>query len=65
LKVSIVPATNILDMSYRGPDPVLTAKLLNAVSEAMVKENAETIRSEVPQQEILEAEVPKKRGCFG
>jgi len=26
---------------------VLTAKLLNAVSEAMVKENAETIRSEV------------------
>jgi len=27
----------------------------------MVKENAETIRSEVAQQEILEAEVPKKR----
>lgn len=62
LKVSIVPATNILDMSYRGPDPVLTAKLLNAVSEAMVKENAETIRSEVRSaRKFLEAEVPKKR----
>lgn len=62
LKVSIVPATNILDMSYRSSDPVLTAKLLNAVSEAMVKENAETIRSEVRStRKFLEAEVPKKR----
>lgn len=62
LTVSIVPATSILEMRYQSQDPLLTAKLINAVSEAMVKENAETLRSEARStREFLEVEVPKKR----
>ncbi|MEO1377056.1 MAG: Wzz/FepE/Etk N-terminal domain-containing protein, partial [Cyanobacteria bacterium J06635_10] len=36
LSVKIVPATNILQLSYENQNPVLAARLLNAVSEAMV-----------------------------
>jgi capsular exopolysaccharide synthesis family protein len=62
LKTSIVPATQILEMSYRSQNPFLTAQVLNAVAEAMVKENAENIRSEAGSaRKFLSAEVPKKR----
>jgi len=62
LKVKIVPATNILELSYQGKDPVLATKLLNAVSEVMVDESTQAIRSEAKAvREFLESEVPKKR----
>lgn len=62
LKVSIVPATNILEISYRSQNRLLSAGLLNAVSEAMVKENAEAIRAEVGSaRNFLEGQVPIKR----
>ncbi len=62
LKVSIVPATNILEISYRSQNRLLSAGLLNAVSEAMVKENAEAIRAEAGSvRNFLEGQVPIKR----
>ncbi|HEY9632036.1 MAG TPA: polysaccharide biosynthesis tyrosine autokinase [Coleofasciculaceae cyanobacterium] len=62
LKVKIVPATGILELSYQDRDPALATKLLNAVSEAMVEESTELIRSEAKAvREFLESEVPKRR----
>jgi capsular exopolysaccharide synthesis family protein len=62
LKSTIIPATDLLELSYRSKDPVFSAKVLNAVTNAMVAENAATIRSEASStRRFLEAEVPKKR----
>jgi capsular exopolysaccharide synthesis family protein len=62
LKVSIVPATGILEMTYRSQNPLLTSSLLNAVSEVMVKENAEAFRSDARSvRKFLETDLPKKR----
>ena len=61
LKVKIVPATNILELSYQNRDPVLAAKLLNAVADAMVEENSETTRLEAHSvRTFLADEVPKQ-----
>lgn len=66
LKVKIVPATNILEMSYQDKNPVLATKLINAVSEVMVKESTEAIRSEAKAvRKFLEGEVPKRREAAG
>jgi polysaccharide biosynthesis transport protein len=62
LRVKIVPATNILELSYRGHSPELTAELLNAITAAAVEENLNTIRAGASSiKEFLEAEVPKQR----
>jgi len=62
LKVKIVPATNILEISYQGRDAALATRLLNAVSQTMVQESTEAIRSEAKSvREFLELEVPKQR----
>ena len=62
LRVKIIPATNILELSYQSPDPILAAQVLNAISETMVQESAEAIRSEARAvKEFLQAEVPKQR----
>lgn len=60
LKVKIIPATNILELSYKAADPVFAAKLVNAVSTAMVEENIKSISSEATKvREFLEKnEVP-------
>ncbi|MEC4815915.1 MAG: polysaccharide biosynthesis tyrosine autokinase [Scytonema sp. PMC 1069.18] len=59
LRVIIVPATNILELSYRSEDPALAAKMLNAVSMAMVEDNIKTITSEATKvRQFLEKEVP-------
>jgi capsular exopolysaccharide synthesis family protein len=66
LKVKIVPATNILEMSYQDADPALATRLINAVSEVMVEESTEAIRSEAKAvREFLENEVPKRRVAAG
>jgi capsular exopolysaccharide synthesis family protein len=63
LKTTIIPATRLLELSYRSKDPVLSARVLNAVTAAMVEENTATIRSEAGSaRKFLEAEVPQKRG---
>jgi polysaccharide biosynthesis transport protein len=62
LRVKIVPATNILELSYRGQSPELTAELLDAVTKAAVEENLNAIRAGASSiKEFLEAEVPKQR----
>ncbi|MBW4536879.1 MAG: polysaccharide biosynthesis tyrosine autokinase [Pleurocapsa minor HA4230-MV1] len=62
LKTTIIPATNLLELSYRHKNPVLSAKILNAVTNAMMVENGAAIRSEASStRKFLEAEVPKKR----
>ncbi|NEO41404.1 MAG: polysaccharide biosynthesis tyrosine autokinase [Moorea sp. SIOASIH] len=62
LKVKIVPATNILELSYQGQNPELATTVLNAVANAMVTESAEGIRSEAKAvREFLEKEVPLRR----
>ncbi|MGB3638470.1 MAG: polysaccharide biosynthesis tyrosine autokinase [Rivularia sp. (in: cyanobacteria)] len=46
LNVKIVPATNILQLTYESENPVLAAKLLNSVTRAMVDYNIKAISSE-------------------
>lgn len=62
LQVKVIPATNILELSYQSPDSLLAANVLNAISEAMVAESVEAIRSEARSvRKFLEAEVPRQR----
>jgi capsular exopolysaccharide synthesis family protein len=62
LKVKIVPATNILELSYQGQNPDLAARILNVVSTAMVEESADAIRREAASvRKFLEKEVPQRR----
>lgn len=60
LSVKIIPATNILEVSYRTNQPAQAADILNAILRAMVADSAEAIRSEASSvRTFLEAEVPK------
>lgn len=62
LKVSILPATNILQLSYFHQNPQFAADVLNAVSQAMVEENIQAISSEATKvRQFLEKEVPVAR----
>ncbi len=62
LKVKIVPATNILEVSYQAKNPILATKLVNAVSLAMVEDSTEVIRKEAASVvEFLSKEVPLAR----
>lgn len=63
LQVKIVPATNILELNYKNQDPVLAAKLLNGIADAMVEENMTTIKAEATKiKEFLEKyELPNAR----
>jgi capsular exopolysaccharide synthesis family protein len=62
LKVKTIPATNIFELSYQDENPTLATKLLNAVSEAVVQESAEAIRSQARSvRTFLQAEIPNRR----
>lgn len=62
LRVKILPATNILELSYRGHSPKLTAQLLDAITAVAVEDNLDTIRAGARSiKAFLEAEVPKQR----
>ncbi|RUR83025.1 GumC family protein [Chlorogloeopsis fritschii PCC 9212] len=62
LKVKIVPATNILEVSYEHKDPALASKLVNAVSQAMVEDNTQIIRQEAANvRKFLQQQVPEAR----
>ena len=62
LSVNIVPATNILELSYENQVPELAAKLLNAVARSLVEKSTESNRSEARAlREFLEAEVANQR----
>jgi polysaccharide biosynthesis transport protein len=61
LNVKIVPATNILELSYKSKDPQLAAKMLNAISLAIVEENTKAISSEATKVKkfLEEKQVPE------
>jgi polysaccharide biosynthesis transport protein len=62
LKITILPETGILAMTYKSSDPKLAAGLVNLVAEMMVQENVNTSRSSVSAlRKFLEVEVPRKR----
>lgn len=62
LEVEIVPATNILELTYEHPDPKVAAGLLNAIAKAGVAENIETIRLEASTfRKFLEEKIPKQQ----
>jgi polysaccharide biosynthesis transport protein len=62
LKVTILPDTGILGMTYRNENPKLASGLVNLISDLMVQENVSTSRSAVTSlRKFLEAEVPKRR----
>jgi polysaccharide biosynthesis transport protein len=62
LQIKIVPATNILELNYRHPDPQVAANLLNAIADAMIQENVETIRREASSvRKFLEDRVPQQQ----
>jgi polysaccharide biosynthesis transport protein len=61
LRVTVVPATNILELSYRDPDPERAVMILNAIAEAMVEENTESISRQASSvRQFLEAKVPQQ-----
>jgi polysaccharide biosynthesis transport protein len=63
LRVKVVPATNIIDLSYQSKDSQLAAKLLNSVAMAMIRDHVQTISSEATKiRQFLETkELPKAR----
>ena len=65
LRVKIIPATNILELSYQNRDPKTAANLINAVMEATVEENIESIRASARSIKIfLQEEVPRQRAVL-
>lgn len=61
MKVKIVPATNILQVSLQSPEPQVASRLLNAIIQAAIDENVEANRSEASSlRKFLEAELPKQ-----
>ena len=59
LQVKIVPATNILEISYSDQDPHQAAAVVNAIAQAAVTQNVEDINLEaVTIREFLESQLP-------
>lgn len=59
LQVDIIPATNILEVSYRGGNPQQAAAIVNAVAQAAVTENVEAINVEAAAiKSFLESQLP-------
>ncbi|MEL6353708.1 MAG: polysaccharide biosynthesis tyrosine autokinase [Cyanobacteria bacterium J06627_28] len=58
LIVNIVPATNIVEMTYRSQDPLMAADLVNAVAQEAVNQNTEDINLEASAvREFLESRI--------
>ncbi len=59
LQVKIVPATNILEISYTDRNPNQAAAVVNAIAQAAVTQNVEDINLEaVTIREFLESQLP-------
>lgn len=62
LKIAIIPATNILEVTYQNESEVLAVEVLNSIAQTMVDESAREIRQEAKAvREFLEQEVPRQR----
>jgi len=63
LKISVLPATNILELTFTGDDPELTAAFLNHLAGAIVEENIEATNSQATTvRQFLENRLPKLQG---
>ncbi|MEL6853828.1 MAG: polysaccharide biosynthesis tyrosine autokinase [Cyanobacteria bacterium J06607_13] len=59
LIVDIIPATNIVEVTYRSTDPVMSADLVNAVAQSAVNQNVEDINVEAAAvRAFLESQLP-------
>lgn len=57
--IRIIPATNILELSYVYPDPEIAAQILNSIVESTVEINGEAIRQRASLiREFLESQLP-------
>jgi capsular exopolysaccharide synthesis family protein len=62
LKIKLVPATNIIEISYQDSDGKQVAQLLNAIADVMVQESAEAIRLEASTvRKFLDEKVPQQQ----
>ena len=62
IDVEIMPATNVLRLSYRDSDPKIAAQLLNSVAKSVVQENIETSRSQASTlRRFLEAKITEQQ----
>ncbi len=62
LEVSVVPATNILEITHRNGDPELTASLLNRVASEVVAQSSEDIRLGASSiRQFLEKQIPQEQ----
>ncbi len=62
LKIKIIPATNILELSYQHQEEQVAVELLNAIAHSIVAESVREIRLEAKSvREFLEQEVPRQR----
>ncbi len=60
LEIDILPATNILKLTYTSHTPELAAKTLDALANAVVQENSETIRAQAAKVgEFLKERIPE------
>ncbi|AFY99672.1 GumC family protein [Calothrix sp. PCC 6303] len=60
LKVTILPGTSILKITYHSDSPTMAVKVLDAVGETMVEQSVQNIRKEAAGvRKFLEIEVPK------
>lgn len=62
IDVEIMPATNVLRVSYQDSDPKIAAQLLNSVAKSVVEENIETSRSQASTlRRFLEAKITEQQ----
>ncbi len=62
LQVKIIPATNILELSYQSKNPEVAARLLNSVAMAVIGDNIKSISIEATKvRQFLELQVPQAR----
>ncbi|MBD2164844.1 polysaccharide biosynthesis tyrosine autokinase [Calothrix membranacea FACHB-236] len=65
IKVEILPATNILQISYQNPYPKVAADLLNEVSKLVMVENTKLIRTEASSvRKFLEEQIAQQQIKF-
>lgn len=62
IKVEIVPATSILEISYTNSDPKVTAVILNQIAKLVIAENTKLIRAEATSlRNFLEEQIPEQQ----
>ncbi|MGL5795335.1 MAG: GumC family protein [Waterburya sp.] len=62
INVEIMPATNVLRLTYHDSDPKIAAQLLNSVAKSVVEENIETNRSQASTlRRFLEAKITEQQ----